>query len=144
MCPALLEVVFLVQHYSGNTHEKCCFDVHGSRRAFFDQCFTAWKSRADFPPLLSKQLLGQGEGEFSFHDSSIPGLLRRQPATGRLVAIVMGRWWCGYSRPSAYFTRAIRRPFLFRKAGPETLNLKNSLFISYQTLISTPFTVLLI
>lgn len=100
--PSTIQDFLLVCNFSGNTHDIMpWYQVHGSRRVLFDQWFTASK-KAVLTFLLccqcsSPEGLGgsQGEGEFCFHDSSIPGLQRRQPASGQSVAIVMGSRWCG-------------------------------------------------
>lgn len=85
MCPAPLEIVLSVQMYSGGTHDKRCPGMGGSKKSFVWSMFHSVKkkkkSSANFPLLLPRHLLGmarrgsRGTGEFSFHDSFIPGLL---------------------------------------------------------------------
>lgn len=146
MCPAILpklfEIVLLVCNCSGNTHEEHCLDIKSVEAEEFclindSQC----QKKAVLTFLLCCQHsppegLGssQGEEEFCFHDSSIPGLQRRQPASGQSVAIVMGSWWCGCSDHQ----HISQEPFKSASSPGKwdhklSLNLKNPTCISYQT-----------
>lgn len=64
------------------------------------QCWLS-SSVANAAP-LERRARHPGWWEFSFHDSSFPGLLWRQPASGQSVTIVMGRWWWGCSAISIF------------------------------------------
>lgn len=105
---------------------KRCLDVRGSSRSVFDQCLTAWKkSSADFPPLLPMQLLRR-DGPGTQGDGNSVSMTHPFLGCCGDNQQVVNRWqlsWGaddGDAQPSAYFTRAIQKPFLFRKAGPKT------------------------
>lgn len=94
------------------------------------------KSSADFPPLLPVQLLWrdwpgtQGDGNSVSMTHPFLGCYEDNQQ-------VVNRWqlsWGaddGGAQPSAYFTRAIQKPFLFRTAGPEIVSKPEKLHLYF-------------